>query len=141
MDFRSGAVNSGSGIRPQLFIGALSSPGIIIILCWYCTKVAFLGASVAYVRSLVQTRTGFFYKTRADTVAFVAGSAHGITNDEFVTGVCLFTTKSVYTKVIRTIEATTIPSVQYPVETNFLGDGCGILTEKFRDVLEGNTLV
>jgi hypothetical protein len=110
--------------------------GIIIILCWYCTKVAFPGASVAYVRSFVQTGTGFFYKTRADTVAFVAGSAHGITDNQFVAGVCLFATKSVNAKVIRIIEAATIPSVQNPVEPNFLGDGGRILTQEFRNVLK-----
>ena len=94
---------------------ALGSMSIVIILCWYGTQVFLCGAAITDKGSSVQPLAGFLLKPGAHHVTFMAGTAQSITDDDFLTCICLFAAESVDTKVIRIIKASLIPSVLDPM--------------------------
>ena len=84
---------------------------IVIILGLDGTKMTRLVTSVAHIGRRLDPCALFPFKTRADTVAFMARPALGITDDEFVTGIGLFTAEAVNAEVIRVIEASPVPGI------------------------------
>lgn len=55
--------------------------------------------------------TGFFYETRAYTVALMTGPAHVIANDELFAGIRFLAMESMYAEVVGIIETASVPGV------------------------------
>lgn len=70
---------------------------------------------------------GFFYKTRAYMVTFMAESAHVITDDELVAGIRLLAMESMYAEVVGVIETASVPGVLDTMPPNFFRDSRRIL--------------
>lgn len=64
---------------------------------------------VAHIGSRLDFSALFPLKTGADAVAFMAGAALDIADDELVTGIGLFAMEAVDTEVIRVIETSPVP--------------------------------
>ena len=79
-----------------------------------------LFTAVADIGCVFHPFAAFAFKTGTDAVAFVTGAALCITNDQFVTGICLFAAIAVYAEVIRIIKAASVPGIDSSVPKDFL---------------------
>ena len=76
-----------------------------------------------------------------DRIAFEAGTAQRITENNLLTCICLFTAEPMDTEVIRIIETAFVPGVLNPMEFDLLGDGGGVFTQESGDILKGAPLI
>jgi hypothetical protein len=67
----------------------------------------------------------------------MAGTAHGITNNDFFTGIGFPAVESMNTKVIGIIETALVPGVLCTVQSNFLRNGSGIFAQELGYILKG----
>lgn len=132
-------IQSFPGGCPQFFIQTLCDLGVVIILGTDPAKMPGLITAITDIRSLFNTFTQFRLKARAYLVALMAGTAKGITQDEFVTGIRLFTMKAVNTKVVRIVEGASVPGVDLPVKPYLFRDSGGIFAEVTGDISERYT--
>ena len=73
----------------------------------------------------------------ADLVAFEAGTALPVTDEELLTNIGPLAAEAVDTEVLRIIEAAFVPGIHGAVELYLLGDRGRILAEVAADVPEG----
>ena len=98
-----------------------------------------LAAAIADIGGLLNLPAVFPLKTWADIIAAVAGTAEGITDDQFAAGVCLLAAKTMNTEVIRVVKAPSVPGIDDPMFPDFFGDGGRVLAEIPCDFTEGLT--
>ena len=80
-------------------------------------------AAIADVRSLFYLTAVFAFKTAADVVAAMAGTAQSVTDDQLVTGIRFPASVSVDTEVVGIIKTSAVPCVNNAVLPNLFGDG------------------
>lgn len=97
--------------------------------------------AIAYERCLLNLTAMFPFKTAANVVAFVAGSAFGITDDKLSAGIDLFSVEAVGTKIIRVIKTASVPCIDGSVPPYFFGNSRGIFAEIFGDLMERLSLI
>ena len=88
-----------------------------------------LFAAIADIRRMLYLIAAFTFKAGAYAVAFVAGAAFRIADNQLVTGVCLFAAIPMDTEVIGVVEASSVPGIDPSVTKDFLRYGCRVLTE------------
>ena len=98
-------------------------------------------AAVADVRGFFETWTLFFYKGRADLVAFDAGGTVGVTDDNFVADVGTFALETLGAEIMRVIKNTLWVDIIQTVEAHFLGNRGGILAEVTGDLLKREAII
>ena len=76
--------------------------------------------AVADIGRVFHPLTAFAFETGTDAVAFVAGTALCITDDQLVTGIRLFAAIAMNTEIIRVIKAAPVPGIDSSVPKDFL---------------------
>lgn len=132
----SGQVNAGSGGCTEFFVKPLCSFGVIIIFGLYGAFVPWFFTAIANERSLLNPAAMFPFKTAADIVAFVAGSAFGIANDKLSAGICLLAMVAVSTKIIGVNKTAAVPCIDGSVPPYFFRDRGRVFAEIFGDLTE-----
>ena len=98
--------------------------------------------SVAHIGSRLDSSALFLLKTRADPVAFMAGPALGIADDELATGIGLFTAEPLGAEVLRIVEETFSGMILgKSVLLDFFGDGGGVFAQVTSDVFKRRSRV
>ena len=118
-----GKIHPLSGRYEKFFVMALGCFGIVIIFGLYGTHMPGFTAAIADVRSLFCLPAVFAFKTAADVVAAVAGTAEGVTDDQLVTGIRFPSSVSVDTEVVGIIKTSAAACVNNAVFPNLFGDG------------------
>lgn len=75
--------------------------------------------SIADIWCFLDLPAGFPFKVGADTVAFMAGTAEGIADDQLATCICFFTVIPVDAEVVRIVETSSVPRVYNPAFPDF----------------------
>ena len=81
--------------------------------------MTFFLTSIADIWCFLDLPAGFPFKAGADTVAFMAGTAEGIADDQLATCVRFFTVIPVDTEVVRIVETSFIPGIYDPAFPDF----------------------
>ena len=118
----SGKIHPFSGRYKKLSVMALGCFGIVIIFGLYGAHMPGSTAAIADVRSLFYLPAVFAFKTAADVVAAVAGTAEGIADDQLVTGIRFPAFVSVDTEVVGIIKASVVPRVNNAVIPDLFRD-------------------
>ena len=111
--------------------------GIVIILCLDRALVSGPITAITDIRSLLYLLAGFPFKTWADIVTSMAGTAKGITDDELVAGVGLLTAETVDAEVVGIVKTAPVPCVYNAVLPNLFGDSGRVFAEIFGDFPKG----
>ena len=88
-----------------------------------------LFTAVADIWSMLYLVAAFAFKTGTYAVAFVAGAAFRIADNQLAAGVFLFTMIAMDAEVIRVVKAAYVPGIDLSVPKDLLGNGGRILTE------------
>ncbi|MEY8332492.1 hypothetical protein AALB53_05185 [Lachnospiraceae bacterium 47-T17] len=128
-----GQVNAFPGRSKKFLVGSLCNSGIVVVLGLQGAFVSGFWAAVTHERSFFYVKAMFTFKTAAYIIALVAGSAHGITDEDFIACIGLFTMESMNAEIMWVIKAATVPCVDRSMAENFLGNGGRILAQEFGD--------
>ena len=83
------------------------------------TAMTFFLTSIADIWCFLDLPAGFPFKAGAYTVAFMAGTAEGIADDQLATCVRFFTVIPVDTEVVRIVETSSVPRIYDPAFPDF----------------------
>lgn len=114
-----GHVYAGSGFGEAFFVFTISKDSVIAILMGNGAMVDCFCASVAYVRRFIKSIASFLNEIRTSLIAGRTSGTFDTTENDFSTGVGLFTMISVNTKVVRIIETAFVTPITKPVQFNF----------------------
>lgn len=130
-----------TGIMQAFPVFSVSKFCIIAVLMGNGTMVDGFGASVADIRSLIETVTAFPYKFSAGLVAGREGSAFYITEDDPAAYICFAVVITVDAEVVSVIKSAFVIPVAETVSPDFLGDGSRVFAEIFDDLLKREPLI
>ena len=105
------------------------------------TAAAGFLTAVADVGSPVETAALLFDERMTHLIAFDAGSAFRVAEDDLTADIGLTTAKASGTEIMRVVEDPFGVHIIHPVEPDLFGDRSGIFTEESGDVLKGTSLL
>lgn len=126
-----GQVNAFPGRSEKFFVEPLCCPGIVVIFGLQSAFIPGFRTAIAYERCFFYLSAVFTFKTAVHIVALVAGSAHVVTEEDFIACIGLFTMESVNTEVVWIVKTATIPCINGSMTSYLLGNGGWILAEIF----------
>ena len=112
-------VDAGSGIPELLTVFAVSKPGIVKIFMRDCAVIDLFGASVADIRSLVQTVAAFLFEVLAGLITGRTGSAFDTAEDNLTASICFLAVIPMDTEVLGIIKSAFVIPVREPVSLYF----------------------
>ena len=99
--------------------------------------IDLLWASIANIRSLVQTTASFLFKVFASLVACRTGSTFHTAKNDFAAGIGFLTMIAMDTEVLSIIKSTLVIPVRQPLSLCLFLDGGRILTQELGNILKG----
>lgn len=134
--FMSGETDAGTGARKRFPISAISGFGIVVIFMGNRAVVYEFWATIADIRSPVQTVAAFLFEVRTGLIAGRAGSAFHTAKNDFSTGIFLFAMIPMNTEVMGVIEGTFVVPIGKATGFDLFGDGSGILAQETSNILK-----
>ena len=116
-------VDAFPGRYREFFVMAVGCFGIVIIFCLYGAPMPRFTAAIAYIRCLFYLVTVFTFKTAADAVAAMTGTAQSVTDEQFAAGIRFPASVSVDAEVVGIVKASVVPCVDSAVVPNLFGNG------------------
>ncbi len=131
VEFFLGQVNAFPGRNEKFFVDPLCHSGIVVILGLQGAFIPGFWTAVTYEGCFFYLPAVFTFKTAAHIVALMAGSAHVVTDENFIACVGLFTMESVDAEVVWVVKTATVPCIDGSMTPYLLGNGGRILAGIF----------
>ena len=119
MQFVSGHVYTGSGLRETFFVFAISKNRIIAVFVGNCAVIDCFWTSVAHIRCFIESSAAFFNKVRACLIAGRTRGAFDATENDLATYIDFSTMISVDAKIMCIVKTTFVIPVADPVQPDF----------------------
>lgn len=136
-----GHADAGTGVMQAFPVFPVSKFCIVAVFMGDGAMVDGLGASVADIRSFIETVTAFPYKVGAGLVAGRTGGAFHITKHDLMAHIRLPAVIAVDAEVMGIIKSAFVTPVTEAVGSDLLGDGSRIFAEIFGDLLKREPLI
>lgn len=119
MQFVSGHVYTGSGLRETFFVFVISKNRIIAVFVGNCAVIDCFWTSVSHIRCFIESSAAFFNKVRACLIAGRTRGAFDATENDLATYIDFSTMISVDAKIMCIVKTTFVIPVADPVQPDF----------------------
>ena len=119
MQFVSGHVYTGSGLRETFFVFAISKNRIIAVFVGNRAVIDCFWTTITHIRCFIESVTSFFEKVRTCLVAGWTGGTFDTAENDLATGIDFFAMISVDAKVMCIVKTAFVIPVAEPVQPNF----------------------
>ena len=119
MQFVSGHVYTGSGLRETFFVFAISKNRIIAVFVGNRAVIDCFLTPDTHIRCFIKSVTSFFDKVRTCLVAGWTGGTFDTAENDLATGIDFFAMISVDAKVMCIVKTAFVIPVAEPVQSDF----------------------